>query len=190
MGLRRQDVMLPEHVWDDDGQRWVEEDGAWGELHLRAAKPDVGRQWTDDGSSRDSRGLKHRAEGETRRVPCPPPLVALLREHLATAGGEPAQPIFRGVQGGPLPTITYRRSWDRARRAVFSPQEYQSPLARRPYDLRHACLSTWLNGGVAPAQVAAWAGHSVEVLLRVYAKCLEGQDDIAKRRIAEALAAD
>jgi integrase len=69
-------------------------------------------------------------------------------------------------------------------------QDYQSPLAHRPYDLRHACLSTWLNGGVAAAQVAEWAGHSVEVLLRVYAKCLEGQDDIAKRRISEALAAD
>lgn len=54
-------------------------------------------------------------------------------------------------------------------------------------DLRHACLSTWLNGGVAPAQVAEWAGHSVEVLLRTYARCLDGQHDIAKRRIMEAL---
>jgi len=59
---------------------------------------------------------------------------------------------------------------------------------RRPYDLRHACLSTWLNGGVAPTQVAEWAGHSAENLLRVYAKCLEGQDEIAKRRISVALA--
>jgi len=66
-------------------------------------------------------------------------------------------------------------------------EEYQSPLARRPYDLRHACLSTWLNGGVAPTQVAEWAGHSVEVLLRVYANCLQGQHEIAKRRIAAAL---
>jgi integrase len=70
----------------------------------------------------------------------------------------------------------------------LSDEEYRSPLARRPYDLRHACLSTWLNGGVAPTQVAEWAGHSVEILLRVYAKCLEGQDEIAKRRIAAALA--
>ena len=38
--------------------------------------------------------------------------------------------------------------------------EQASPLARRPYDLRHACLSTWLNGGVYPTQVAEWAGHS------------------------------
>jgi hypothetical protein len=29
--------------------------------------------------------------------------------------------------------------------------------------------------------------HSVEVLLRIYAKCIDGQDAIAKRRIAEAL---
>jgi len=36
------------------------------------------------------------------------------------------------------------------------------------YDLRHACLSTWLSGGVYPAQVAEWAGHSVDVLLRIY----------------------
>ena len=31
------------------------------------------------------------------------------------------------------------------------------------------------------------AGHSVDVLLRIYAKCLVGQDELAKRRIAEAL---
>ena len=62
-----------------------------------------------------------------------------------------------------------------------------SPLARRVYDLRHACVSTWLNGGVPPAQVAEWAGHSVAVLLRIYAKCIDGQDQIAKRRIEDAL---
>jgi hypothetical protein len=48
-------------------------------------------------------------------------------------------------------------------------------------------LSTWLNAGVAATQVAEWAGHSVEMLLRVYAKCLDGQDEIAKRRIAAVL---
>ena len=53
-------------------------------------------------------------------------------------------------------------------------------MAAGAHDLRHACLSTWLNGGVAPAQVAEWAGHSVEVLFRVYAKCLEGQEELAR----------
>jgi integrase len=69
------------------------------------------------------------------------------------------------------------------------PEEQVSPLARRPYDLRHACVSTWLNGGVAPTQIAEWAGHSVDILLRIYAKGLIGQDEIAKRRITEALRA-
>jgi len=62
-----------------------------------------------------------------------------------------------------------------------------SPLARRPYDLRYAAVSTWLNGRVSAAQASKWAGHSVEVLLKVYAKCLDGQDEIARRRVQETL---
>jgi hypothetical protein len=76
---------------------------------------------------------------------------------------------------------------DRSAKAALTPAEYASPLARRPYDLWHACLSTWLSGGVPPTLVAEWAGHSVDVLLRIYAKCLVGQDELAKRRITEAL---
>jgi hypothetical protein len=38
-----------------------------------------------------------------------------------------------------------------------------------------------------PAQVAEWAGHSVAILLKVYTKCIDGQDQIAKRRIEDAL---
>jgi hypothetical protein len=62
-------------------------------------------------------------------------------------------------------------------------------LAKTPYLLRHACVSTWLNGGVPPTQVAEWAGRSVDVLLKVYAKCLEGQDAEARRRALAALGA-
>jgi hypothetical protein len=40
---------------------------------------------------------------------------------------------------------------------------------------------------VPPKQVADWAGNSVEVLLRTYAKCLVGQDEISMRRIIEVL---
>jgi hypothetical protein len=51
------------------------------------------------------------------------------------------------------------------------------------WPLRHARLSTWLNAGVAPAQVAEWAGNSVPVLLRVYAKCLTDSEQTALKRI-------
>jgi hypothetical protein len=40
---------------------------------------------------------------------------------------------------------------------------------------------------VPATQVAEWAGHSVHVLLRVYAKCIVGQDEVARRRIEETL---
>jgi hypothetical protein len=36
--------------------------------------------------------------------------------------------------------------------------------------------------------VAERAGHGVDVLLRVYAKCIDGQREIANRRIDDALA--
>lgn len=84
----------------------------------------------------------------------------------------------------------YQRIWGRARKAALTPAEVASPLGRRPYDLRHAALSTWLNAGVPATQVAEWAGNSVHVLLRVYAKCIVRQDDAARRRIENLLEDD
>ncbi len=69
----------------------------------------------------------------------------------------------------------------------MTPEQAASPLARRPYDLRHAAVSLWLNAGVPATQVAEWAGHSVNVLLRVYAKVVDGQREDAMRRIQAAL---
>jgi integrase len=79
------------------------------------------------------------------------------------------------------------RAWRAARRLAFTKEVAAGPLAATPYTLRHACVSTWLNGGVPATQVAEWAGHSVEVLLKVYAKCLDGQDEVARRRVLDAL---
>ena len=64
--------------------------------------------------------------------------------------------------------------------------EAESPAAQRPYDLRHPAVSTWLNATGDPAQVAKWAGHTVDVLLRVYAKYIAGRQEAAKRRIYDA----
>ena len=192
ISLTADNVVLPPQVRNQDSRQRQDlpEDEGWGELHIRSATPDAGREWTDDGSPRDTRQLKHRAEGDSRIVPIHPELTTLLRDHLAHFGTAPDGRLFSGVRGGELPTITYRRAWIKAREAALTAAEQDSPLARRPYDLRHACLSTWLNGGVYPTQVAEWAGHSVDVLLRIYAKCVAGQDELAKRRISEALRQD
>lgn len=159
----------------------------WGELEFHNAAPDAGREWTDDGENRERRQLKHRAVGDSRTVPAHPELVALLRTHLETFGTAPDGSLFTGIRGGEVPYITYRRAWAAARQAALTPEEQRSPLGRRVYDLRHACLSMWLNAGVHAPQVAEWAGHGVDVLLRIYAKCIDGQHDIAKRRIDDAL---
>ncbi|WP_241756550.1 integrase [Actinomadura sp. RB99] len=114
-------------------------------------------------------------------------MTRVLRAHLAEFSEGADGRVFYGVRGGELPNITYRRAWRKARKDAFTADQFASPLAERPYDLRHACVSTWLNAGVPATQVAEWAGHSVEVLLKTYAKCISGQDEVARRRISAAL---
>jgi integrase len=160
----------------------------WGELHVERAEPYAGKEWTDSGHSRDRRPLKQRARGEVRVVPCPPALTTLLHAHIAEFGVQPDGRLFVGERNGSeLPTMTIGRVWRRARQAAFTAEAAASPLAKTPYDLRHAAVSTWLNGGVPPTTVAEWAGHSVEVLLRNYAKCLDGGDALIRQRVQEAL---
>ena len=71
---------------------------AWGELHLTSAAPHAGRHWTNDGALRETRALKHRIEGESRTVPIPPQLVAILRSHLAEFPDGPDGRLFYGVR--------------------------------------------------------------------------------------------
>jgi integrase len=160
----------------------------WGEFHLDAAEPHAGKEWTDSGENRDRRQLKQRARGETRTVPCPPELTALIRAHVDRFGYGPDGRLFAGERNKTeLPKGTINRVWREARQEVFTPEVAASPLAATPYDLRHAAVSTWLNGGVPPTQVAEWAGHSVEILLKIYAKCLDGGGELLRQRIQEAL---
>ncbi|MEV4460984.1 hypothetical protein [Microbispora sp. NPDC049633] len=82
----------------------------------------------------------------------------------------------------------YAKIWKQARSYAFTPEQVASPLAARPYDLRHAAVSLWLNAGVHAPEAAERAGHGVDVMLRVYAKCIDGQREIANQRIEGALA--
>ena len=142
--------------------------------------------WNDSGNRRQPRQLKHRAAKEVRPVPVSPALVRLLHEHVAEFGTAPDGRLFRGEGGGLLSDSVYSRAWEKARKVALTQAEEASPLGERPYDLRHARLSTWLNAGVEPARVAEWAGNSVPVLLRVYAKCLTDSEQTALRKIQEA----
>jgi integrase len=120
-------------------------------------------------------------------VPIPPELVDLLRRHLDRYGAAADGRLFRSGDGGPLQESTYRQVWARARGLALTEAQAASPLARRPYDLRHGAASLWLNAGVQPTEVARRLGHSVAVLLRVYANCVDGEQDVVNERIARAL---
>ncbi|KDA44954.1 tyrosine recombinase XerC [Frankia sp. BMG5.23] len=163
----------------------------WGVLRLAVSRPATSAGWLDepepDGEAlTPARQLKHRAVGETRPVPACPLLVAILRAHVAEFGFAPDGRLFSGVRGGEISDSVIGRTWAAARTEALTPAQAAGPLARRVYDLRHACLSGWLNDGVSAQQVAEWAGHSVAVLLKVYAKCVDGDDVAARKRIEAA----
>ncbi len=159
----------------------------WGRIVLSASASRAGRAWTDAGTARQERGLKHRAAGETRTIPIPPVLVRLLRAHINRSGTAPDGRVFQTARGGILQDSGYHEVWDQARKQALTPAQYRSPLGRRPYDLRHAAVSLWLNSGVPATEVARRAGHGVAVLLKIYAHCIDGQADAANQRIADAL---
>ena len=187
VNLKWSAVHLQPRVWDPEQEQWCdpEPEKDWGRLIVREVTPDVGKRWTDSGRQRDRRQPKGRAENESRPVPCSPRLSRILRAHRDEFGEGPDGLVFFGVRGHQLATGVYRQAWHRARKTVFTKEQQESTLAQVPYDLRRACVSTWLNEGISPAQVAAWAGHSQEVLLRVYAKCIDGNEERDKRRGAK-----
>ena len=159
----------------------------WGRIVLSASASRAGRAWTDEGTARQERGLKHRADNETRTIPIPPVLVGLLRAHIKRFGTTLDGRVFQTARGGILQDSGYNEVWDQARREALTPAQYRSPLGRRPYDLRHAAVSLWLNSGVPATEVARRAGHGVAVLLKIYAHCIDGQATAANQRIADAL---
>jgi integrase len=159
----------------------------WGRIDLAASASRAGTAWTDHGTARQERGLKHRADNETRTIPIPPELVRLLRAHVKRYGTTPDGRIFQTARGGILQDSGYNEVWTEARKQALTPAQYRSPLGRRPYDLRHAAVSLWLNSGVPATEVARRAGHGVAVLLKIYAHCIDGQANAANQRITSAL---
>ncbi|MFI7414706.1 hypothetical protein ACIBU0_39305 [Streptomyces sp. NPDC049627] len=49
--------------------------------------------------------------------------------------------------------------------------------------LRHTCLTTWLDHGIPPAQVAEWAGNSVPAPARHLPPCITGRLAELQQRI-------
>jgi integrase len=188
-GLRRQDCELPDLCACPGECSCGLPPSAWGRLTLTRSRPSPGRLYTDSGQTHDDKGLKRRPVGDKRVVPIPPDLVRILAEHVETFGTAEDGRLFSTSTGGIVSASAVWRIWRAARVVGLSPEQQTSPLAGRPYDLRHACATLLLNAGVPPKEVARRLGHSVEVLWKVYAGCLDGDEERINRMIEKALAA-
>lgn len=176
VGLRLPDCHLPET--------------GWGTLTLRETRPVSGKQWTDSGERHDRRGLKAREAATDRPVPIPPVLVTILRAHVKEFGTANEGRVFGNERGGVVGSSTYWRVWEEAREYALPPERIESPLAGRPYDLRHACITRWLNAGVPIAEVARRVGNSPEVIHRRYHGCIDGHEEAANAKIETSLKED
>ena len=107
----------------------------------------AGREWTDDGEVHEARKPKGGPRNAVRRVPIPPVLVQLLREHVEQYGTAPDGRLFLTYRGGIYLPSTLWQVLQKARAKAFTAAQAASPLARKPYDFRHAGVSWRLNAG-------------------------------------------
>ncbi|WP_142704587.1 tyrosine-type recombinase/integrase [Cryptosporangium phraense] len=165
-------------------------DSGWGWLDLLGSEAKAGSAWTDTGRPRQARGLKHRPATETRRVPIPPILVTMLRDHLKRYGAGLDGRVFTNMRGNPLQDSGYGRALHLARAIAFTPDEAASPVARRAYDFRHGGITVWITNGLPITEAARRAGQGIDVLMRVYAGFLLIAYTTAENAISDAFDPD
>ncbi|WP_335986497.1 tyrosine-type recombinase/integrase [Glycomyces sp. MUSA5-2] len=156
---------------------------AWGDLDLDGALTYVGKDWTDDGQAHEARPLKGRAIGQVRHGIMPPPLVRYLKWHIATFGVQPDGRLFATPSGGPIVPGTMWLLWTLARAYGLGPVEQKRKVLKSPYMLRKSGICLLLYLGVPPAEVAEIAGHTVEMLHRVYDKVIRKLQNKWRERV-------
>jgi integrase len=133
-----------------------------------------------------SRGVNRGVVGPTKtgsaRTPILPDSVAAdLENHISDWTNEDAL-IFTTETGTMIDLHNWRRrSWARAAQAAGIPEA-------TPYDLRHTFCTNAVGAGVDLASVAELAGHSVDVLARVYVHWSEQRARTAAARLDEVFA--
>lgn len=135
------------------------------------------------------------------------PLLGMLRTEIAdarqlqsfrTAGGrEPGDDdlLFPAEDGRPWSRSHFNnwrgRVWKAAVRALAADERLAWLAAARPYDCRGSFVSLHLRAGASPLEVAAWAGHSPQVMFKHYANVIDelvgepvlpAEDQIARAR--------
>ena len=160
MGLHAIDLELP--------------DSGWGLARLRGATTSPGSRFVSGGGTHEDKALKQRAPGVVRPVPLTPALVEQMRYHLERFPPVDGR-VFTTATGRPMSSTSYSKTWQRARALQFA--EGSQLISSTLYDLRHSAATLMLQAGVPPAEAARRLGHSVDVLLRIYAGVLEDERD-------------
>ncbi len=138
----------------------------WGIAHLRGAIPSPGTLYTNTGETREQKGLKHRPDTAVRPVPVPPPLVERLRSHLGRWPTETGL-VFSNAAGRSVTPENYGKVWNREKAKLWP--EGHRLAGTDPYNLRHTAATAMIRAGVPLPEIGRRLGHSVDVLLRVYA---------------------
>jgi len=144
LALRREDVDLP--------------DSGWGLLRVRRALV---------------AGVESATKtGETRDVPIPPKLIALLRDHL----GDNIGLMFLTSNGTPPDPDNWRRALRRAARTVGA-------TSVSPYTFRHLHATQMVNAGVPIPEAARRSGHTVQTFMGYYWKVIPSDANSANQRL-------
>jgi integrase len=158
----------------------------WGLAVLRGALTSPGTRFTSTGAVVEDKELKQRPPDATRDVPLAPELVERLRWHMERWPPVNGR-VFTNAAGRTPTTTNYGPVWVRARTDRW-PNGHR--LGKTTvYDLRHTAATMMLRAGVPPAEVARRLGHSVDILMRVYAGVFDDErqrsHDLIDRAIRE-----
>jgi integrase len=93
--------------------------------------------------------------------------------------------FFSNAAGRPVTPTNYGPVWGRARSKLWPAGHHLATVT--VYDLRHAAATMMLRARVPPEEVARRLGHSVDVLMRVYAGVFADERERSNELIDKAL---
>lgn len=158
----------------------------WSDIDFNAGMARIQRVRTFKGSERD--GTKTHAERDVDLVPEAMEALKIMATYtrMLSVEREGEEDTAADIFQNPVT----RRPWhdERSQR-----DHYWKPClkrlgirARRSYTTRHTYCTVALMGGVKPAYIAAQAGHSLKMLLEVYARWIPEADGGAERDVLAA----
>lgn len=146
----------------------------FGELRIERAEVVVSRRYNPAGGPIETRGLKHRPEGDFRAIDQSDDVREALEQHFALYVPEGGR-FLSNPDGSP---IVHRKGWVNryfkpAVAEMFAESDNDYLRNTLLKDLRKAGINWWLTNGMTVAEAALLAGHSPQTLTRYYARANE-----------------